>query len=447
LEVIGRIKRETGKEFPLIVRMNGEEPEGGNSTEEIQEIARQFEKAGVDAIHVSVGFGAPTKTPGLIPSVTPMRAPQGCILHLVENIKRVVSIPIIAVNKLGDVFFAEKVLQDGKADLIALGRPLIADPFLPLKADEGRFDDIRPCIYCCKGCLQNVLEKDAPVACSVNPIAGREIEESPITPAEKRKKVLIVGGGPAGMEAALITAERGHQVFLIEKSNQLGGQLSLASQPPGKKDIEPFRIYLINAIKKSGVNVELSREVTLEWINETQPNIAILATGSHHILPNIAGLQNRKTSTAREILEGSKLEGKRILVIGGGQVGCEVAEFLVEQGKEVTIVEILDDIAQDMDRINRLPLIMSLENSGVRVMKETAVSSVTDQGVWIDCFGKKSFLPVDGIVIAVGAAPILEDVDIRIKERIPEVHFVGDKVKAGGVLEAVQQGYEIAKKI
>lgn len=446
-EVVERIKREIGKKYPLIVRMNGEEPEGGNSAEEIQEIARQLEKAGVDAIHVSVGFGAPTKTPGFIPSATPMRAPQGCILHLAENIKRVVSIPIIAVNKLGDVFFAEKVLQDGKADLIALGRPLIADPFLPLKAAEGRFDDIRPCIYCCKGCVQNVIEKDAPVACSVNPIAGREIEESPITPAEKKKKVLIVGGGPAGMESALITAERGHQVFLIEKSNQLGGQLSLASQPPGKKDIEAFRIYLINAIKKSGVNVELSREVTLEWINETQPDTAILATGSHPILPDVAGLQNRKTFTAREILEGLKLEGKRILVIGGGQVGCEVAEFLVEQEKEVTIIEVLDDIAQDMDRINRLPLIMSLENSGIRIMKETAVSSVTDQGVWIDCYGKKSLLPADGIVIAVGAAPILEDVDIRIKEKIPEIHFVGDKVKAGGILEAVQQGYEIAKKI
>jgi len=447
LEVIERIKREVGKTYPLIVRMNGEEPPGGNSLGEIQEIARRFEKAGVDAIHVSVGFGAPTKTPGLIPSVTPMRASAGCIVHLAENIKRVVSIPVIAVNKLGDISLAENVLQEGRADLIALGRPLIADPSLPLKAAEGRFDEIRPCIYCCKGCLQNVLEKDAPVACSVNPIAGREIEESPITPAEKKKKVLIVGGGPAGMESALITAERGHQVFLIEKSNQLGGQLSLASQPPGKKDIEPFRIYLINAIKKSGVNVELSREVTLEWINETQPNTAILATGSHPILPDIAGLQNRKTFTAREILEGSKLEGKRILVIGGGQVGCEVAEFLVEQEKEVTIIEILDDIAQDMDRINRLPLIMSLENSGVRIMKETAVSSVTDQGVWIDCYGKKSLLPADGIVIAVGAAPILEDVDIRIKEKIPEIHFVGDKVKAGGVLEAVQQGYEIAKKI
>jgi len=447
LEVIERIKSETGEKFPLIVRMNGEEPEGGNSAEEIQEIARQFEKAGVNAIHVSVGFGAPTKTPGLIPSVTPMRAPQGCILHLVENIKRAVSIPVIAVNKLGDVFFAEKVLQDGKADLIALGRPLIADPLLPLKAVEGRFDDIRPCIYCCKGCLQNVLEKDAPVECSINPIAGREIEESPIIPAKKKRKILIVGGGPAGMEAGLVTAERGHQVFLIEKSNRLGGQLSLASKPPGKKDIEPLRTYLVNAIEKAGVKVDLGREVTLEWINETKPDTAILATGSHPILPNIAGLQNRKTFIAREILEGSKIEGKRILVIGGGQVGCEVAEFLAEQGKEVTIIEILDDIARDMDRINRLPLIMSLENSGVRIMKETTVRSVTGQGVWIDCLGEKSFISVDGIVIAVGAAPIIEDVDIRIKEKIPEVYIVGDKLKARGILEAVQEGYEVAKKI
>jgi len=447
LEVIERIKREVGKTYPLIVRMNGEEPPGGNSLGEIQEIARRFEKAGVDAIHVSVGFGAPTKTPGLIPSVTPMRASAGCIVHLAENIKRVVSIPVIAVNKLGDISLAEKVLQDGKADLIALGRPLIADPSLPLKAAEGRFDEIRPCIYCCKGCLQNVLEKDAPVACSVNPVAGREMEEGPIIPAEKKKKVLIIGAGPAGIQTALTAAMRGHQIYLVEKAKQLGGQLLLASRPPGKGDIEPFRRYLINAIERSGVHVELGREVTPEWISEIHPDIAILATGSDPILPNIPGLQNKKALTAKEILEGSKIEGEKILVIGGGQVGCEVAEFLSEQGKEVTIVEILEDIARDMDRINRLPLIMSLENHGVRIMKETEVSSITDQGVWVNCFGERSFLPIDQIVIAVGAEPRSEEVEERMKGKVPEVYWIGDKVKARGILEAVQDGYEIAKKI
>lgn len=447
LEVIERIKREVGKTYPLIVRMNGEEPPGGNSLGEIQEIARRFEKAGVDAIHVSVGFGAPTKTPGLIPSVTPMRASAGCIVHLAENIKRVVSIPVIAVNKLGDISLAENVLQEGRTDLIALGRPLIADPSLPLKAAEGRFDEIRPCIYCCKGCLQNVLEKDAPVACSVNPVAGREMEEGPILPAEKKKKVFIIGGGPAGMQAALTAAMRGHQIYLVEKAKQLGGLLPLASRPPGKGDIEPFKRYLINVIERSGVQVELGREVTPERISEIHPDIAILATGSHHILPNIPGLQNRKAFTVKEILEGSQIEGKKILIIGGGQVGCEVAEFLSEQGKKVTIVEILEDIARDMDRINRLPLIMSLENHGVRIMKETEVSSITDQGVWVNCFGERSFLPIDQIVIAVGAEPRSEEVEERMKEKVPEVYWIGDKVKARGILEAVQDGYEIAKKI
>jgi 2,4-dienoyl-CoA reductase-like NADH-dependent reductase (Old Yellow Enzyme family)/thioredoxin reductase len=445
LEVIARIQKETREDYPIIVRMNGEEPEGGNSIEEIQEIARQFEKAGVDALHISIGFGAPAKLYGLIPSVTPMRAPKGCILHLVENIKRVVSIPVIAVNKLGDIFFAEKVLQEEKADLIALGRPLIADPFLPFKAMEGRFDDIRPCIYCCK-CLQNVLERDAPVACSVNPIAGREIEEN-LIPLSGKKKILIVGGGPAGMEAALTAAQRGHQVFLMEKSHRLGGQLNLASKPPGKKDIDLFKNYLIHSIKSLGVKVEMGQEVTPEWIEKNRPDTVILATGSHPILPDIPGLQDRMFFTAREILEDPPLEGKRVVVIGGGQVGCEVAEFLVEQGKEVTIIEILDDIARDMDRINRLPLIMCLENSGVRIMKETAVNSVTQQGVWIEYFGEKTFLPVDEIVIAVGAAPILEEVDVMIEKRVKEVYRIGDKVKAGGILEAVKGGYEIGRKI
>ena len=446
LEVIHRIKEETGKTYPLIVRMNGEEPEGGNSLEEIQEIGLRFEKAGTDAIHVSVGFGSPTKTRGLIPSVTPMRAPAGCIVHLAQNIKQVVSIPIIAVNKLGDMPFAEKVLKEGKADLIALGRPLIADPYLPLKVAEGQLDEIRPCIYCCEGCLWNVLEKDAPVACNVNPMAGREIEE-PITPAKKKKKVLVVGAGPAGMQAAMTAALRGHQVLLVEKAQRMGGQLLLASLPPGKKDIELFRTYLENQVKKAGVHVSLGKDVTSQWLDDIQPEVAILAMGSDPIIPDIDGLPE-KALNAREVLKGSKIEGKKVLLIGGGQVGCEVAEFLLERGKEVTIIEILDDIARDMERINRLSLIMSIEDHGVRIMTKTKVKSITDHGAWVDCLGEKEFIPADGIVTAVGSRPHhSDDVEKAIREKVKEIYLIGDQAKARGILEAVQEGFYAARKI
>ena len=443
LEVINQIKIVAGDNFPLIVRMNGQEPEGGNSLEEIQEIARRFEKAGVDAIHVSVGFGAPTKTPGLIPSVSPMRASVGCIVHLSENIKRGISIPVIAVNKISNIFYAEQVLQKKMADLIAMGRPLIADPYLPAKALEGKVDEIRPCIYCCQGCLENVLEKNAPVACSINPMAGRETEIS-VTPAKKKKKVLVLGAGPSGMQATITAANRGHQVFLIDRADHMGGDLYLAAKISTKKSIEPFLTYLINQIKNADVQVELGKQITPEWLDRVQPDVAIVASGSQPIVPNIPGLSKVKFLTAAKIITGSEIKGKKIIVIGGGPMGCEIAEVLCESGKEVTIIEILDDVALGVDCINRLPLIMSLENYGVRFMTKSKVDSITDQGVCVDCLGETQLLTADGIVIAVGKKPCLEDIDDIIKEKVPEVYIVGDKVKSRGILNAVHDGFNVA---
>jgi hypothetical protein len=323
LEVIERIKKECGSQYPLIIRMNGDEPSGGNSLQDIQEIGRRFELAGADAIHVSVGFGAPTKDPTLISSVAPMRSPKGCIVPLAENIKLAVSIPVITVNKvLGDIPYAESILQEGKADLIGLGRPLIADPLLPQRAFEERYDDIRPCIYCCQGCIQSVLEKNAPVACSVNPLAGHETERGPLLPAEAAKKVLVIGGGPAGMQAALTAAERGHEVILAEKEPELGGQLLLASKPPGKKDIDPFTHYLIKQVEKSSVHVEPGCVINASWLEEVHPDVAIIAAGSTPLIPAIPNLNTVAVVTGRDILKGAPLAGDRVVIIGGGPVGC-----------------------------------------------------------------------------------------------------------------------------
>jgi 2,4-dienoyl-CoA reductase-like NADH-dependent reductase (Old Yellow Enzyme family)/thioredoxin reductase len=446
LEVIERIKRETGKSHPLIVRMNGEEQEGGNSSQEIQEIARRLQQVGIDAIHVSVGFGAPTKTRGFIPSVSPMRAPAGCIVHLAENIKRAISIPVIAVNKLGDILFAEKVLQKGSADLIGLGRPLIADPYLPLKAIKGKLEDIRPCISCCVGCVGSVLEKDAPIACSVNPMAGREIE-SRIKPAKKKKKVLVVGAGPSGVQAALTATERGHRVHIVEKEYHIGGQLFIASRPPGKGAIETFRAYLEDQVRKSVIQMEVGKEISASWLDEIKPDIAILAMGSEPIIPEIEGSSKKRILTARDILMAHEIKEKRILVLGGGQIGCEVAEYLAGRSKKVTIIEILDDIAQDMERINRLPLIMSLEDQGVRIMTKTKLELITEHGAWVNYLGKKELLQVDGVVIAVGAKPHQDDVEMLIEDKVPEVYRIGDKVKAGAILEAVRDGFDVGNTI
>ena len=194
-EIIAKIHKTVGQDIPIICRMNGSEPDGGNTPEEIREIARHFQQVGVSGLHISVGFGASIKDPDFIPSITPMRAPDNCIVPLATNIKQAVSIPVIAVNKIKDAHAAEQILQEGKADLIAMGRPLIADPYLGLKANEGRFDEIRPCIYCCQGCAQNVIEKDTSLACSTNPVAGRELE-GPFRTGREEEEGIGLGGGP-----------------------------------------------------------------------------------------------------------------------------------------------------------------------------------------------------------------------------------------------------------
>jgi NADPH-dependent 2,4-dienoyl-CoA reductase/sulfur reductase-like enzyme len=428
--------------------MNGDEPSGGNSLQDIQEIGRRFELAGADAIHVSVGFGAPTKDPTLISSVAPMRSPKGCIVPLAENIKLAVSIPVITVNKvLGDIPYAESILQEGKADLIGLGRPLIADPLLPQRAFEERYDDIRPCIYCCQGCIQSVLEKNAPVACSVNPLAGHETERGPLLPAEAAKKVLVIGGGPAGMQAALTAAERGHEVILAEKEPELGGQLLLASKPPGKKDIDPFTHYLIKQVEKSSVHVEPGCVINASWLEEVHPDVAIIAAGSTPLIPAIPNLNTVAVVTGRDILKGAPLAGDRVVIIGGGQVGCEVAEYLSEQGKEVTVIELLADILRGMPHINKIPLELALEDLNVRIMTKATVRSVATDGVTVEYLEKEELLPADHVVIATGAQPAGDEIAMLVKESVSDVHVIGDAVKAQGILEAIRDGYDIGRVI
>ncbi len=446
LEIIDKIHKNVGKEVPIICRMNGEEPVGGNSLEEIHQIARKFQQAGVSALHVSVGFGASIKDPNFIPSVTPMRAPDNCIVHLAAHIKGVVSIPVIAVNKIKGTGAAEKILQEGKADLVAMGRPLIADPYLPLKAYEKRFNEIRPCIYCCQGCAQNVIERDAPLACSTNPTAGRELE-GPISEAKEKKIVLVVGAGPGGIQAALTAAERGHQVYLVEKTKEMGGQLLLASKPPGKQEINRFTSYLKNQVEKSEVHVELGKEINREWLEQVKPDVAILATGSDPMIPDINDLSKKRTLTGREVLSGAEIQGNKVVIIGGGQVGCEVGEFISEQGKEVTIIEILDDIARDMPHISKLPLVMALENNGVRIMTRAKVQSVTEEGILVAYKGNEEILQADLIVLATGTEPSAQDMDQVIKESVPECYTIGDRVEGRGILEAIRTGYDGARNI
>ncbi len=445
IEIIKGIKNTIGEDFPIICRLNGEEPPGGNTHEEIDEIARRFQEEKVSALHVSVGFGSPIKDPGFVPSVTPMRAPDNCAVHLAARIKREVSIPVIAVNKIKTIAAAEQVLLDGKADLVAMGRPLIADPHLPRKAMDGRIAEIRPCIYCCQGCAQNVLEKDSPLACSVNPMVGHGVE-GPASPAGDKKKVLILGGGPAGIQAALTSAARGHIVYLVEKAHRLGGQLLLASKPPGKQEIDRFTRYLEGQISYSETQVHLGMELTEDWLDELRPDVAIVACGSRPVIPEIEGLKDKNFSSAWDILEGKEIQGDRILIIGGGTVGCEVAEFLSKKGREVTIAEMLDEVARDMPQIGKIPLIHALEENRVRILTNSRVLSITEKGARIKHGKKETLIPVDAVVYSIGSKPN-DEVSTMLKAKIPVVYTIGDSESPRGILEAIREGYSVGKSI
>jgi 2,4-dienoyl-CoA reductase-like NADH-dependent reductase (Old Yellow Enzyme family)/thioredoxin reductase len=444
-QVVHCIQKGIGKRVPIIVRMNGQEPRGGNSLKDIQKIAQRLEQLGINAISVSVGFGAPIKARGFLPSVTPMRAPDGCIVHLAQKIKSAISIPVIAVNKIGRIDLAERILKEGKADFIAMGRPLIADPYLPLKAMERRMEDIVPCIFCCQGCLQNVQERDEPITCTVNPSAGRE-GKIHIIPAKKKKKVIVIGGGPGGLMASKVLATRGHQVTLYEKEKRLGGQLNLAALPPGKKDIRKLERFLVEGIKKTGVEIHMGEEIKPKMLEGIKPDALVIAMGGKPIIPSIPGIEMNHVVMARDVLLGTAKIGDSVTIIGGGQAGLEVAEYLAETGKKITVIEILDELARGMPIVAKLPLLSRLEELGVTVWIDSKVKEVQKRKVIVQRKGSEERVAVDTVIIAVGYESNKELFNI-MEGRISETYVIGDSAKPRRILEAIREGLEIGIKV
>lgn len=441
LEVIEKIKTVCGPDFPIIVKFGLTHYfEGGREIDEGLEIARRLEKASVDALCVDAGSYETRYW--LIPSEF---QPPGCTVDLAEMTKKVVNIPVMAVSKLGYPELAEKVLEEGKADFIALGRPLLADPDWPNKVRERRPEDIRPCIGCLEGCHHRIQEGKA-ISCTVNPSTGKE-KEFALTPAEKRKTVLVIGGGPGGMEAARIAALRGHSVTLWEKSNTLGGNLVPAAVPDFKQDYRGLIDYLSTQIKKLGVSIELGKEAKADAIERMKPEVVFIATGSTSVIPKIAGVEKRKVVTAVDLLLGKKDAGKSVVVIGGGIVGSETALCMAQKGKRVTIVEILDSIARDMYSINRIHLLKLLSNTNVRILTETRVLEIMDEGVMIaDKEDQRSKLEVDTVVLAIGLKSNDGLFEI-LSHKVPEVYSIGDCKEPRKVINAVWEGFRLARLI
>ena len=441
LEIVGRIKKVLGKDFPVIVKYALTHYfQGGREVEEGVEIARRLEAAGVDALTIDAGCRETFYW--TLPSEF---QPEGCNVNLAEMVKKVVKIPVITVGKMGNPELAEATLQSGMADFVALGRTLLADPEWPNKVKTGRSEDVRPCVWCFEGCHRRIHE-GKPIGCAVNAATGDE-RELAIFPAKEKKSVLVIGGGPGGMEAARIAALRGHRVSLWEKDQELGGNLKPGSAPEFKESYRRLRDYLVLQLKKEGVEITLGKEATPELIGRMKPAVVILATGSTPLKPQIAGVDRANVVTATDLLSGRKESGNSVVIIGGGIVGCETALHLARKGKKSVIIEMLGSIGGDMYHINRVHLLKLLKEAGVEVSTESRVLEITETGVvYTGKDQRRKVLKADTIVVAVGMKPQRDLVD-GLNGHVFEVYPIGDCSQPRKVIDAIREAFRVARRV
>jgi 2-enoate reductase len=441
LSVIKAIQEKAGTDFPIVYRYGIEHKiEGGRTAEEGIEMAKILEASGVAALHVDAGCYDNWYWPH-----PPGYQPPGCMVDMAVTVRPHVRIPVITVGRLGYPDLANQVIQDGKADFVALGRPLLADPDFAAKARRGQADEIRPCIGCQECFIR--LEKQQSLSCTVNPQCGDE-KRLALVPAPKPKKVMVIGGGMAGMEAARVCVLRGHQVTLYERSNRLGGILNAASQPDFKHDVKRLLNFQIREMNKlSDLMIKKDTEVTEEMIQREKPDVIFIATGSVPLKEaEIEGLGSTPFVTPEDVLEGKIQTGSRAFIIGGGSVGCETALFLAKKKVSVLVAEMLPRVASDLFEANRRMLLELLKENGVEILIQARVKRVTPGKIFVSApEGEKEFT-ADLIVLAVGRQPVNHFVNIA-ERFVDELYFIGDCVSPGKIKDAIWEAFKQARRV
>ena len=449
-EIIRGIKERLGKDFPLTIKISGDEfIMGGLDLGEMTEIALLAQEAGIDAIMVSAGAPGGEKIGDLdqahqILRTMPMMTEQGCLVPLAAEMKKTLRIPVITVGRINDPSLAEEIIAQGKADLVAMGRALLADPYLPQKALDGEEGLIRTCIACNEGCYKRIFQQ-LDILCSVNPGLGRE-EEFPCPKASTPKRVVVVGAGPAGLEAAHAAWERGHKVVLTEVNRELGGQLNLASLPPGRKEIQQFKRFLMNRLKTTDVELITGEKATPSLIKRYNPDALICALGARPRLLEIPGLETNPSSTAWQVITEEAELQQPVLVLGAGLVGCETADQLSEQGKKVILVEVLPEIATGGDADTKAYFTLRFQKNGVRVYTGAELKRVEGKTALIQRGNEETRARVETVVFAVGAEPNDDLCDELISSGLPVVK-VGDCVEPRTILEAMTEGFQAGRAL
>lgn len=432
------IRKKVGKNFPVDMRMTGDEIiEGGYHIDEGKEIAKLLSPY-VDMIQVSTGgIFHPDATARMSPGVF---MEKGCNVDFATAIKSVVDIPVSTVAGINEPDMMEQTIRDGRADLILMGRGLICEPEMPNKLAAGRFDDCNRCLRC-NECHNRLFAKNW-FLCTLNPEVGFETR-LPVPAPTTKKNVLVVGGGPGGMMAALTAAKRGHTVTLCEKGAELGGAIRFADHVYFKRDMAYWRHQMERRLADSSVEVRLNTEVTADYVNEMKPDVLIVAVGADPARPPIPGLDNPKVIVGATMHDSPQNYGDKVVVIGGGLVGCESAAELHADGKDVTVVEMLPGIANGCGQAQSNSLRVGM--IGVKVMTSTAVKRITDEGVWVQPEGQdEELLPADSVILSAGMKARTALVEELQTATVPEFYAIGDCSNARKMGDAIREGYYTA---
>ncbi len=439
LDVVKAVRQAVGPDYPIIYRMTvAEYVEGGLGIEETKALAIMLENAGVDAIHCSQGAGSMGNG---VMTIAPSAVRPATYVGHAAAIKSVVDVPVIAVGRINTPEIAEAVVRSGQADMVAMGRASIADPELPLKAQKGDLQAINHCIGCVQGCIGEKRRGNA-LNCMVNPLVGHETEWK-LERVDAPKKIYIAGGGVSGCETAIVAAMRGHKVTVFEKDNHLGGQWYLAAIPVGKSEFSSFIKWQKHQMEQLGIEVRLSTELTADLILAEKPDVVVDATGSNPSIVPIKGVEREYVTTAHEILAGNCIAGKNVVIIGGGLVGAETAEFLAYHGSQVTILEALSQIAKDGETASNQFMMENLQKHHVAIYTDARVDEIGENTVHFQVDGKDYVLEdVNTVIMATG---VKSNLDFATKLKAKGISFVsvGDAAKVKNGFHNIQEAYRL----